>query len=295
MSYVVTGATGQLGRRTVDQLLARVAPEEIAIVVRNPAKAERLAQRGVQVRVGDYAEPASLSDAFAADDRVVFISTNVPGERRIAQHRAVIEAACAQRVGLLAYTSVLHAPTASFSIGRDHWATEQLINASGVPSVMLRNGWYNENYTGFLGPTLAAGRVLGAAGDGRISTAAIGDYAAAAATLITTETPIEPVYELSGDDAWSLADFADLLSRRTGRTITYDSLDPAEYKSIMIGAGVPEDSADALLEADAAIAQGELSATPGTLGQVIGRPTTAIEDAVDAELAQMPTSGSESH
>ncbi|HVX43913.1 MAG TPA: NAD(P)H-binding protein [Mycobacteriales bacterium] len=283
MTIVVTGATGQLGGQVVTDLLSRIPAGEIAAVVRNPDKAADLAARGTEIRIGDYSRPETLGGAFGPGERVLLISTNVPGAERIAQHRAAIDAAKAAGIALLAYTSVLNAPTATFSIAHDHQATEQLIADSGLPSVMLRNGWYNENYTGFLGPTLDAGRVFGAAGDGRVATAAIADFAAAAAVVLTMDEP-EPVYELSGDTAWSLAEFAAEVSRQSGREITYRSMDPAEYKAIMIGAGVPEAGADALLEADAAIERGELAATPGDLRRLIGRPTTPIADSIRAAL-----------
>ncbi|WP_020499852.1 NAD(P)H-binding protein [Sciscionella marina] len=285
MKLVVTGATGKLGRAVVAELLRLVPAERVTAVVRDEAKAADLAAQGVPIRMADYTRPDTLAEVFGPGDRVLFVSTNVPGAERMAQHAAVIEAAKAAEVGLLAYTSVLDAPNAGFSIGRDHWATEQLITATGLPSVMLRNGWYNENYTGFLGPTMQAGRVFGAAGDGRVATAAVADYAMAAAIVLTADDGLRPVYELSGDTAWSLAEFAAELSAQTGADIAYDSMEPAQYKAIMLDAGVPEASADALLEADAAIARGELSATPGDLRRLIGRPTTTIAASVTSTLA----------
>lgn len=284
MSIVVTGATGQLGRQVVAELLSWVPADDVAAVVRNEAKAADLAGHGVEIRVADYGRPDTLAGVFRPGDRVLLISTNVPGAERMAQHGAVIDAARAADVALLAYTSVLAAPTATFSIGRDHWATEQLITSSGLPSVMLRNGWYNENYTGFLGPTVAAGRVFGAAGDGRVATAAVADYAAAAAVVLTADGESAPVHELSGDEAWSLAEFAAEVSRQTDQKITYESMDPAEYKVFMLNAGVSESGADALLEADAAIARGELSAARGDLRRLIGRPSTPIADSIRAAL-----------
>lgn len=287
MRLVVTGATGKLGRQVVTELLARVPAQHVAVLVRDQAKAAGLLERGVQVHAADYSRPDSLAGIFRSGDRVLFVSTNVGGQQRMSQHRAVIDAARAAGVGLLAYTSVLNAPSATFSIGRDHWATEQLITQAGLPAVMLRNGWYNENYTGFLAPTLQAGRVFGAAGSGRVATAAIADYAAAAAIVLTADCPLDPVYELSGDTAWSLAEFAAELTGQAGQPITYQSMDPAEYKAIMLGAGVPEASADALLEADAAIARGELAATPGHLRRLIGRPTTPIAASITTAMRQL--------
>lgn len=143
--YVVTGATGQLGRLVVEGLLAAVPASEVAVAVRSAGKAADLAARGVAVRVVDYDDPASLAGAFAAGDRVLLISGSEVG-RRIPQHRAVVDAARAAGVALFAYTSAPGAAT--FRLADEHKATEELIRASGLPSVLLRNGWYTENYLG---------------------------------------------------------------------------------------------------------------------------------------------------
>ena len=113
------------------------------------------------MRVLDYDRPETLQDAFQRGDRVLLVSSNSAGERHTAQHQAVITAAAGAGVGLIAYTSVLGAPTATFAIGRDHYRTEQLLLASGVSYTLLRNGWYNENYTGHLDAILQLGQVFG--------------------------------------------------------------------------------------------------------------------------------------
>lgn len=283
MSIVVTGATGQLGRLVVGELLERVPAGEVVAVVRDEARAADLVARGVGVRVADYTRPDSLRDAFRAGDRVLLISSNAM-EHNTAQHAAVIDAAVAAKVALLAYTSVLGGPKATFRIAAQHIATERLIRDSGLPYVLLRNGWYNENYSGNVGLVLKAGAVLGSAGEGRVASASRADYAAAAAVVLAGSGHEGRVYELSGDTAWSLAEFAAEVSRQTGRTIPYTSLAADAYIKLMVDAGVPEAAAEGVADADLAIARGELAATGGDLRGLIGRPSTPIADSIAAAL-----------
>lgn len=284
MGIVVTGATGALGRLVVDELLATVPAESIAAVVRDKEKAAPLAERGVEIRLGDYDRPETLDGAFRPGDRVLFVSGSEVG-RRVAQHTAVIAAAKAAGVAQLAYTGVLGGPDADFDLADEHRATERLILESGVPHTFLRNGWYTENYTANLGPVLEHGTVVGNAGDGRIAAATRADYAAAAAAALTGEGHLGKAYELSGDTAWSLAEYAAELSRQTGRTITYTELTPEAHLSVLVDAGLPEAFARILVDVDDAIARGRLAGTGGDLARLAGRPTTPLADSVAAALA----------
>ncbi|AJT66256.1 SDR family oxidoreductase [Streptomyces chattanoogensis] len=285
MSYVITGATGALGRLVIEALLARTAPGEIVAVARDRAKAADLAARGVAVRIADYGRPETLRDTFAAGDRVLLISGNEAG-RRLAQHSAVIDAARDAGVALLAYTSVLGGPAATFSIAEEHIATEQALLASGVPYCLLRNGWYHENYTGALAGTLKTGAVIGSADGGRVASAARRDYAEAAAEVLTGSGHEDSVYELSGDTAWTMAEYAAEVSRQTGREIPYRDLPEERYAALMTEAGVPGPAARMVADADAAIARGELASTPGDLARLLGRPTTPLADAIADALKE---------
>ncbi|MFH8514789.1 SDR family oxidoreductase [Streptomyces gelaticus] len=284
MSIVVTGATGELGRLVVEQLLATVPASEIAAVVRNGEKAAPLAARGVELRVADYDRPESLQNVFRAGDRVLLISGSEVG-RRVPQHTAVIDAAEAAGVAQLAYTGILGGPDADFRLAAEHKATEQLILDSGLPHTFLRNGWYTENYTANLAPVLAHGAVVANAGDGRVASATRADYAAAAAAVLTGEGHIGAAYELSGDVAWSLAEYAAEISKATGKEITYRNVPAAVHQEILVGAGVPEFFAEILVDVDEAIKRGLLAATSGDLARLIGRPTTPLARTVAAAVA----------
>jgi NAD(P)H dehydrogenase (quinone) len=283
MNIVVTGATGALGRLVVEELLATVPADRVAAVVRDKEKGADLADRGVELRVADYDEPVTLEGAFRPGDRVLLVSGSEVG-RRVPQHTAVIEAAKAAGVAQLAYTGVLGGPDADFDLAAEHRATEQLILDSGLPYTFLRNGWYTENYTAALSPVLEHGAVVGSAGDGRIASATRADYAAAAAAVLTGEGHLGRAYELSGDTAWSLAEYAAELSRQTGRTITYNEVPAETHLSILTGAGVPEPFARILVDVDAAIARGRLARTTGDLARLAGRPTTPLADTISTAL-----------
>ncbi|MFE4357036.1 SDR family oxidoreductase [Kitasatospora sp. NPDC056800] len=279
--YVVTGATGQLGRLVVEGLLAQVPASEVAVAVRSAEKAADLAERGVAVRVVDYDKPETLAGAFAEGDRVLLISGSEVG-RRIPQHRAVVEAAKAAGVALLAYTSIPGAAT--FRLADEHKATEELILASGLPHAFLRNGWYTENYLGDAAGTVARGVVLGSAGDGRVATAPRRDYADAAVAVLVGEGHEGRVYELSGDAAWSLPELAAELAKASGEPVEHRDVTPAEHLDALVGAGLPQGFAEALVDVDAGIARGELAGTPGDLARLIGRPTVPLAESVRTAL-----------
>ncbi|MFF6960298.1 NAD(P)H-binding protein [Streptomyces sp. NPDC008317] len=283
MSIVVTGATGHLGHLVIDELLKQVPATDVAAVVRDEAKAADLAERGVELRIADYNHPETLKDAFNAGDKVLLISGSEVG-RRIAQHSAVVDAAAASGVALLAYTGILGGPDADLKLADEHKATETYILASGLPYVFLRNGWYSEVQTENLAPVLEHGAVIGNAGDGRVASAARADYAAAAAAVLTGEGHENTAYELSGDTAWSFAEYAALVAELTGREITYKNVPAETRQSILEGAGVPADFAAILVDVDHAIERGLLARTNGELSRLIGRPTTPIRETLAATL-----------
>ncbi|QWV97307.1 SDR family oxidoreductase [Geomonas nitrogeniifigens] len=280
---VVTGATGELGRLVIAALLKKVPAAEIVAVVRNVEKAKNIAALGVQVRYGDYSQPASWDGALEGADRVLLISSSEVG-KRVSQHRAVINAATRVGVKLLAYTSVLHAVTSPLGLAAEHRETEALLRASGVPFVLLRNGWYTENYTAGVPAALAHGGVYGCAGDGRISSATRADYADAAVAVLTSDDQAGRVYELAGDTAYTLTDLAAEISRQSGTAVGYVNLPQFEYKDILIKVGLPEVIADLLADSDNGAAQGALYDDSHQLSTLIGRATTPLATAVAVAL-----------
>ncbi|MBO4259009.1 SDR family oxidoreductase [Streptomyces griseorubiginosus] len=282
MSIVVTGATGHLGRHVVEQLLEKVPAEQVTAVVRDEAKAADLAERGVKLAVADYNAPETFDHVFSAGDKVLLISGSEVGNDRVGQHRVVIEAAKAAGVALLAYTSAPGALKAA--LADDHRGTEEILLGSGVPYVLLRNGWYHENYTENLAPVLEHNAVVQAAGDGRVSSASRADYAAAAVAVLTGEGHENKTYELGGDEAWSFAEYAAELSKQTGKEIVYNPVSVEAFTGILAGAGLPEPVAAVIAGVDASVEKGELVVDSGDLSRLAGRPTSTIADAITAAL-----------
>lgn len=272
MTIAITGATGQLGRLVIAQLKTRVDPSDIIALARDPARAADL---GVAVRAADYARPDTLETALAGVDRLLLISSNAVGER-VAQHQAVIDAAKKAGVKLLVYTSLLHADHSVLGLAEEHRQTEAAIRASGVPFVILRNGWYSENYANSIAGALADGTLPGAAGGGKISAAARADYAEAAAVVLAGENRSGTIHELAGDRAFTLAELAAEIGRQAGRAIPYHNLSEADYAAALIGAGVPEGYATMIAGWDIATAAGALFDDGGQLATLIGRPTTPL-------------------
>ncbi|WP_329140165.1 SDR family oxidoreductase [Streptomyces sp. NBC_01476] len=285
MSVVVTGASGQLGRLTVEALLARGVPaSDVVATSRDITRTKDLADRGVVVRRADFADPDSLAAAFEGADKLLLISTTTVDER-VANHRRAIDAAVAAGVSLVVYTSMSHADTATTVLAATHRATEEYLRQRTVPSVMLRNSWYLENYTAQLPLFLQHGAVVGAAGEGRVSAATRADYADAAAVVLTTEGHAGAVYELGGDQAFTLAELAATVSAATGKQITYTDLPAEKLAEALTGAGLPAELAHVLADADLGLGRGELFTGSGDLRRLIGRPTTSLADAIADALA----------
>ncbi|MGV9775065.1 SDR family oxidoreductase [Streptosporangium sp. NPDC003464] len=285
MPIVVTGATGQLGRLTVEALLRRGIPAaDIIATGRDIAGIKDLADRGITVRRADFADTDGLAEAFAGADRLLLISASVPVGERVANHRRVIDAAASAGVSLVAYTSTTHADTATTVIGATHSETEAYLRDRGIPSVLLRNGWYLENYTSQLPQILQNGAVVGAAGEGRISAASRADYAEAAAVVLTAEGHTGAVYELGGDESFTLTELAAAISAAAGKQVTYADLPVADFAQVLDAAGLPAELAEVLADADRGMNCGEMYTDSGDLRRLIGRPPVTLAEALAAAL-----------
>jgi len=280
---LVTGASGQLGHLVIHELLKQLPASQIAAAVRTPAKAQDLAALGVQLRQADYGQPETLDLALQGVEKLLLISSSEVGQR-YPQHQAVIDAARKAGVKLIAYTSILRAQGSPLPLAAEHKATEEYLQASGLPHVILRNGWYTENYAASIPTALQYGAVFGSAGEGRIASAARADYAAAAAQVLLQPDQAGRVYELAGDSSYTLAEFAAEIGRQTGKAITYQDLPEADYHKALVGAGLPEGLATVLAESDTGASKGGLLDEGKALSRLIGRPTTPLADVVAAAL-----------
>lgn len=288
----VTGASGQLGRLVIDTLLETTPASAIVAGMRDPAKAEgnALREQGVEVRAADYSRPETLASAFAGVDRLLLISGSENGKRK-PQHRNVIDAAKAAGVGLIAYTSILHADTSPLFLAEEHGDTEAALAESGVPFVLLRNGWYTEVYTWRLPPALKHGVLMGAAGEGRISSAARADYARAAATVLAGGDHASRTYELAGDASFTLAELVAVAAEASGKPIAYRNMAPEEFRSAALQAGAPEMLARILSDTDAGVAKGALFDNGGELARLIGRPTTPFQTTITGFVRNQQVAG----
>ena len=277
---VVTGATGALNGATVDHLLELRAPSEIVVAVRDPARAQRFADRGVTVRRGDYADPASLPGAFAGADQLVLVSSSDPAADAVALHRAAIDAAVTAGVGRVLYTSHQGAAfDTPFGPGRDHAATEALLAESGLAWTSLRNGFYAHSLQWLLGPWRETG-VITVPADGPVSWTSRADAAEAAAVILASDGGYDGPTTLTANAAPTFADLAVIASEVTGRSIGLAVIDPDEWLADQVAAGQPEFVARFLLGMFTAAEQGFFAGVDPLLGMLLGREPHPAVDAL---------------
>ena len=276
MKTGITGATGNLGRLVLEKLKSEMPHDEIVALVRSPEKA---AGFDVEVRKADYDKSATLNKALEGIDQLLLISGSEVG-KRAAQHKNVIQAAKKNKVKRIVYTSLLHADTSSLSLAEEHLQTEAALKNSGIPHTLLRNGWYTENYTASIPGAIAGGAFIGSAGDGKIASATRADYAEAAVVVLTEGGHEGKVYELAGDEVYTLDELAQEISRQTGKDIPYKSLSEADYATALQGFGLPEELAQSIAGWDKAVSRGDLFDDSRQLSALIGRTTTPMPVAV---------------
>ncbi len=263
-----------MGRLVVEKLKQKVAADSIVALVRNPAKAADL---GVEARAVDYTQHEILVASLKGIDKLLLISGNEIGQR-LPQHKAVVEAAKQAGVKQITYTSILHADSSPLGLAGEHLGTEVAIKESGLTYTILRNGWYTENYTGSAKGAVGAGAFIGNAGDGKIASAARVDYAEAAAVVLAGEGHENKTYELAGDEAYTLTELAEEISRQTGKDIPYNNLTEAEYAGILKSFGLPDGLAEMLADSDTGASKGGLFDDSHVLSALIGRPTTPLAE-----------------
>jgi NAD(P)H dehydrogenase (quinone) len=275
---VITGATGVLNGATVDHLLERLPASEIAVAVRNTAKARSFADRGVEVRHGDYDDPASLPAAFAHADQLLLVSSSDPAADAVALHRDAIEAAVAAGVGRILYTSHQGAAMDTpFGPGRDHAATEQLLAGSGIPWTSLRNGFYAHSINWLLGDWRETGRITVPA-DGPVSWTAREDAAEAAAVILDSKGAYDGPVTLTANAAPTFTEIAKIASELTGRTIEIEVLPADAWVAARVAAGQPEFMARFTLGMYEAAAKGFFAGVDPTLGTLLGREPRTVRD-----------------
>jgi len=274
---VVTGATGKLGRLIVETLAAKMSADQIGISVRDCSKATDLSDRGIRVRAGDFADPATLRRAFEGASQVLVISSNSSGAAAVEHHQNAIDAAGQVGAQRVLYTSHMGASSSSaFAPMRDHAATEDALNASGVAFTSLRNGFYASSAVMMMGPFLKTGKVV-APRDGPVSWTTHEDLAHAAVLALTEEGKLDGITPpLTGSEALNLAQLANMASELTGREITRVTISDEEQRSSMLSRGTPEPMVNLFGGLYKASRADEFARVNATLERLLGRPPVSM-------------------
>lgn len=287
---IITGATGGFGGAAVQHLLAlKVPASQIAVVARSPQKAQAFAEQGIEVRYGDYDQPASLTTAFADASRLLFVSSpDMDNVVRARQHAAVIEAARNAKVGQIVYTGLANPENMNMGLEKLHLASEYMLRLTGIPCTILRNTFYLEILAnpGLKG-SLASGELISATQGGRVNFALRSDMARAAAVVLTTPGHENKIYTLTNPQAYSYDEIAALLSRISGQPVRHLDLPAPEAAARLQAAGMPEGMAAFMVYAVyAAIAAGQFAPVTDDLVNLIGKENlTGYEQALRAALA----------
>lgn len=277
---LVTGATGQLGSAVVDQLLNKVPANQIAALVRDPRKAADLQARGVDIRVGQYDDTDSLDRAIQGIETLLLISSTDEGHR-LQQHCNVVEAAKKARVRLLAYTSrnLREPERLENTLMKEHFQTEEAIQASGLTYAIVRNALYMDAIPVFVGgaQVFATGIRL-PAGHGKVAFALRSEQGEAIANLLLTTTSASQIYKLTGSAAWSFEDVARVLTELSGTPVAYSPLDGPAFAAHMQERGLPEAAIRRIIGFMTDIKHGQEQEVTSTLADLLGRQPVGLKE-----------------
>lgn len=284
---IVSGANGTLGRGIVDHLMTRVAPEEIGVSVREPEKAAPLAAAGIRVRHGDFTDPGSLRDAFEDGRQILLVSSNTRAGDTVAQHRVAIDAAVAAGAERILYTSHAGArPDSAFLPARNHFATEQMLEDSGVSFTSLRNGFYAATPSFYLGSVAETGAIR-VPQDGPVAWTTQADLAEAAALVLTRERPFDgPTPPLTAGQALTFDDVAAVLSELTAREVARETIADEDFVSALVSSGMPEPAARFSLGIFQAARAGDFATVDPTLEQLLSRPPTTLTEVLAGDAGR---------
>ena len=273
----ITGASGHLGKATLEFLLSKTSPESLVAIVRDPQKIAEFAEKGVAVRQGDYENQASFVTGLAGVDILLLVSSAVLGDERIRQHTNVINAAKEAGVKHIFYTSAPNpSATALFVPAIDHFHTENLIKASGLTYTFFRNNLYMDLLPMVIGDAAQTGKLYYPAGDGKTSFALRTDIAEALANALTSEGQDNKVYEIGAPTAWSFTDITASLSHN-GTTVEYVDIPGSAYEA-ELAKHLPPAVVTIFAGMAAGIKQGDFDLPSPSLKELLGREPVSLDD-----------------
>lgn len=282
----VTGAAGQLGRQVVNYLIndLKVPPQHIVALTRDTTKLADLVTLGVQVRRADFDDTATLAQAFDGVQRLLLISTDVLGVpgKRLEQHKNAVAAAQKAGVKHILYTSMPKPEGSAITFAGDHLGTEQAIAASTMSWTILRNNWYFENLLMETEHILSSGQWYSAAGDGLSAHIGRDDLALAAAHALASSDTSNQTYTLSGAQAYSTQEIAELLSKVSGKPISVISITDAEKVEGMVQAGLPPALAEIFASFDTNTRMGGVADITTDFQRLTGKTPMSFENWLEA-------------
>lgn len=287
MSIAISGASGNLGRRTAELLLEQVDSSQVVLLTRTPSKLDDLAARGATVRASDFADPAGVEAALAGVEKLLIVSTDTIGDR-VEQQKAAIAAAKAAGVRHVVYTSAPQPSADSPSVVvREHHATEEAARASGLAYTFLRNNLYSEFQIAAGVGAVAGGAVYSNKGGRGVAYVTREDCAAAAAAVLAGGAEHENVtYEITGAEAISDERLAELYAQVAEQPIGVVEVDDAALTAGMIAGGVPEFMAPILVGFGEAARLGKLELVSTAVADLTGKaPTSLASVLMDAKEA----------
>lgn len=284
----VTGASGQLGQLVIKHLLARgVTHKRIIAGTRSPERLAGLAAAGIEVRKADFEDPEHLTEAFKGAGTVLIISTDAldGADRRLKQHRNAVLSAAAAGVKRLGYTSLPNPDSSLLTFAPDHLETERTIKATGLPHVIFRNGWYQENLLRSLPDALKSGQWHSATQGGRTSYAGREEIAEAIAVALATPISVSRIYTLTGTEALSNEEIADLARRATGKPLAVVHVTDEQFVRALKAAGVPDVFISLLVSVETEVRAGNLSIVTDHLESLIARTPKRLADYLEEAKA----------
>lgn len=279
---LVTGATGNLGKATIDSLLNRgIAPNNITALVRDESKAAELKSKGLQIKLGDYQDLESLKSAFRGVDKLLLVSSSSDIGKRFEQHKNAINAAKESGVGHIIYTSFDMKNLQQSIMGgevRYHAYTADYLRQTGIPYTLMNNTMYADMIPFLVGKDILNNGISIPAGDGKTPFLPISEMAEANAVVLTTPGHENKEYIIASETAFSFAEIADLLSDISGKTLAYHQPDVSAYVAQLIQAGLSEDDAAYIARFCGAIARGEFDTNKSDVKRLLGRSPVSLKE-----------------